>query len=696
MVKRILVTSALPYANGSIHLGHLVEYIQTDIWVRAQKMLGHEVHYVCADDTHGTPVMLKAEQENISPEQLIERVHEEHAQDFYDFGVQFDNYYTTNSSENQQLCNEIFDSLSDAGLIDEKEVEQFFDPIKQMFLPDRYVKGTCPKCATPDQYGDSCEACGATYSPTELIDPYSTVSGAKPDRKTSTHLFFKLSDERCENYLREFTQNTDRLQPEAANKMKEWLGEVGETKLSDWDISRDAPYFGFPIPGTKGTKFFYVWLDAPVGYFGSFLNYLNNQKSLDYSEHTRDFLRPGGETELIHFIGKDILYFHALFWPAMLNFSGFRTPTKIFAHGFLTVNGQKMSKSRGTFITARSFLESGLEPQWLRYYYAAKLNDSMEDIDLNLSDFMARVNSDLIGKYVNIASRSANFLTKKFDGQLSGVSVTGNEIVRHFFESSEDIADAYKSRQYGKGVREIMSLADRANSYIDTHKPWELAKSESDREKLHEVCSVALNLFKLLTVYLKPVLPALAESVEKFLDVDSLQWSDSKKCLPKSHVIKPYQHLMGRIDPKLIDKLISLNVQEPIKAKIQVSKAKVKKMKTENATIENTTDITIDTFNKIDLRVGKIIEAEHVEGADKLVRLNIDLGGEKRQVFAGIKSAYNPEDLKEKLVVVVANLKARKMRFGESQGMVLAASSEESGIFLISPESGAVPGMQVK
>jgi methionyl-tRNA synthetase len=696
MAKRILVTSALPYANGSIHLGHLVEYIQTDIWVRAQKMLGHEVHYVCADDTHGTPVMLKAEQENISPEQLIERVHEEHAQDFYDFGVQFDNYYTTNSSENQQLCNEIFDSLSDAGLINEKEVEQFFDPIKQMFLPDRYVKGTCPKCATPDQYGDSCEACGATYSPTELIDPYSTVSGAKPDRKTSTHLFFKLSDERCENYLREFTQNTDRLQPEAANKMKEWLGEVGETKLSDWDISRDAPYFGFPIPGTKGTKFFYVWLDAPVGYFGSFLNYLNNQKSLDYSEYTRDFLRPGGETELIHFIGKDILYFHALFWPAMLNFSGFRTPTKIFAHGFLTVNGQKMSKSRGTFITARSFLESGLEPQWLRYYYAAKLNDSMEDIDLNLSDFMARVNSDLIGKYVNIASRSANFLTKKFDGQLSGVSVTGNEIVRHFFESSEDIADAYKSRQYGKGVREIMSLADRANSYIDTHKPWELAKSESDREKLHEVCSVALNLFKLLTVYLKPVLPALAESVEKFLDVDSLQWSDSKKCLPKSHVIKPYQHLMGRIDPKLIDKLISLNVQEPIKAKIQVSKAKVKKMKTENATIENTTDITIDTFNKIDLRVGKIIEAEHVEGADKLVRLNIDLGGEKRQVFAGIKSAYNPEDLKEKLVVVVANLKARKMRFGESQGMVLAASSEESGIFLISPESGAVPGMQVK
>ena len=659
-------------------------------------MLGHEVHYVCADDTHGTPVMLRAEQENISPEQLIQRVHQEHTRDFCDFGVQFDNYYTTNSPENQQLCEEIFSSLSETGLIDEKEVEQFYDPIKQMFLPDRYVKGTCPKCTTPDQYGDSCESCGATYSPTDLIDPYSTVSGAKPDRKRSAHLFFKLSDERCENYLREFTQNTDRLQPEASNKMKEWLGEVGEAKLSDWDISRDAPYFGFPIPGTDGTKFFYVWLDAPVGYFGSFLNYLSNQQSLDDSKHIQDFLRPGGETELIHFIGKDILYFHALFWPAMLNFSGFRTPTKIFAHGFLTVNGQKMSKSRGTFITARSFLESGLEPEWLRYYYAAKLNDSMEDIDLNLSDFMARVNSDLIGKYVNIASRSANFLTKKFDGELSSVSVTDNEIVRHFFESSENIADAYKSRQYSKGIREIMSLADRANSYIDTHKPWELAKSESERERLHEICSIALNLFKVLTVYLKPVLPALAEEVEKFLDVNNLQWSDSKKCLPTSHVIKPYKHLMGRIDPKLIDKLISLNVQEPVKPKVQISKTKAKKMTTENAANENTTDITIDTFNKVDLRIGKIIEAEHVDGADKLVRLKIDLGSEQRQIFAGIKSAYNPEDLKGKLVVVVANLKARKMRFGESQGMVLAASGEESGIFLISPESGATPGMQVK
>ena len=423
MTRRILVTSALPYANGSIHLGHLVEYIQTDIWVSAQKMFGHEVHYVCADDTHGTPVMLRAEQENISPEQLIERVHQEHSLDFNDFGIRFDNYYTTNSPENQELCEKIFNSLTEAGLIAEKEVEQFYDPIKKMFLPDRYVKGTCPKCSASDQYGDSCEGCGTTYSPTELIDPYSTISGAKPDRKTSTHLFFKLSDTRCEEFLREFTQNAHTLQPEAANKMKEWLGEAGQSKLSDWDISRDAPYFGFPIPGTNETKFFYVWLDAPVGYFGSFINYVANRHSEDRARLTRDFLEPGGDTELIHFIGKDILYFHALFFPAVLQFSGFRTPTKIYAHGFLTVNGQKMSKSRGTFITARSFLESGLEPEWLRYYYAAKLNASMEDIDLNLTDFMARVNSDLVGKYINIASRAANFLTKNFDGYLSDASL---------------------------------------------------------------------------------------------------------------------------------------------------------------------------------------------------------------------------------------------------------------------------------
>ena len=699
MTRRILVTSALPYANGSIHLGHLVEYIQTDIWVSAQKMFGHEVHYVCADDTHGTPVMLRAEQENISPEQLIERVHQEHSLDFNDFGIRFDNYYTTNSPENQELCEKIFNSLTEAGLIAEKEVEQFYYPLKKMFLPNRYVKGTCPKCSASDQYGDSCEVCGTTYSPTELIDPYSTISGAKPDRKTSTHLFFKLSDARCEEFLREFTQNAHRLQPEAANKMKEWLGEAGQSKLSDWDISRDAPYFGFPIPGTNQTKFFYVWLDAPVGYFGSFLNYLANHHSEYKTSLTRDFLKPGGDTELIHFIGKDILYFHALFFPAVLEFSGFRTPTKIYAHGFLTVNGQKMSKSRGTFITARSFLESGLEPEWLRYYYAAKLNASMEDIDLNLTDFMARVNSDLVGKYINIASRAANFLTKNFDGHLSDVSLDEHEILQYFFSRSKNVSDAYEAREYSKAIREIMSLADRANSYIDTQKPWELAKSEPNSKKLQEVCSVAINLFKILTVHLKPALPKVATAVEEFLNIKELQWSDSEKSLPPKHQINAYSNLMGRVDPKLIDKLIALNVQEPVDARSQPAKKDKNKMtdkNTKEAETEGPNEITIDAFNNIDLRIGRILEAEHVEGSDKLVRLQIDLGTEQRQVLAGIKSAYNPEDLKQKLVVVVANLKARKMRFGESQGMVLAASGEDSGIFLISPESGAVPGMRVK
>lgn len=660
-------------------------------------MLGHEVHYVCADDTHGTPVMLRAEQEKISPEQLIERVHQEHSSDFNDFGISFDNYYTTNSPENQELCENIFNSLSEAGLIAEKEVEQFYDPIKKMFLPDRYVKGTCPKCSASDQYGDSCEVCGTTYSPTELIAPYSTISGAKPDRKTSTHLFFKLSDARCEEFLREFTQNTHRLQPEAANKMKEWLGDANQSKLSDWDISRDAPYFGFPIPGTNQTKFFYVWLDAPVGYFGSFLNYLSNHRPEEKTNLTRDFLKPGGDTELIHFIGKDILYFHALFFPAVLEFSGFRTPTKIYAHGFLTVNGQKMSKSRGTFITARSFLESGLEPEWLRYYYAAKLNASMEDIDLNLTDFMARVNSDLIGKYINIASRAANFLTKKFDGHLSDISLDGHEILQYFFSRSKTIADSYEAREYSKGIREIMSLADRANSYIDGQKPWELAKSESKLKELQSVCSVSINLFKILTVYLKPALPKVASAVEKFLNVKELQWSDSEKSLPPKHQINAYNHLMGRIDPKLIEKLIALNVQEPADVTSQSTKKnKIADNNTKEVENEGPNEITIDAFNSIDLRVGKIVKAEHVEGADKLVRLKIDLGTEQRQILAGIKSDYNPEDLQHKLVVVVANLKARKMRFGESQGMVLAASGEDSGIFLISPESGAVPGMRVK
>lgn len=694
MNRRILVTSALPYANGSIHLGHLVEYIQTDIWVRFQKMMGHETHYVCADDTHGTPVMLRAEQEGLTPELLIQRVHSEHSQDFKAFHVDFDNYYTTNSPENQRLCNEIYRALKQSDLIEEKEIEQFYDPTKEMFLPDRFIKGTCPKCSAPDQYGDSCERCGATYSPTDLIDPYSTVSGSTPDRRKSKHLFFRLSDERCEQFLRTFTQQSDRLQPEAANKMKEWLGSEGEQKLSDWDISRDAPYFGFPIPGTDEKKFFYVWLDAPVGYFGSFLNYIAQSHAHSAEDLEKDFLRSDRDTELVHFIGKDILYFHALFWPAMLQFAGFRTPTKVFAHGFLTVNGQKMSKSRGTFITAKSFIDCGLNPEWLRYYYAAKLNASMEDIDLNLEDFIARVNSDLVGKFINIASRSANFLTKHFDGKVAKIDTNEHSIIREFQNAAPAISDAYDRREFGKAVRTIMSLADQANAYIDSQKPWELAKDATRQSELHTVCSIAMNLFKVITVYLKPVLPQISYQIEDLLNVNTLDWADAGKTLPQNHQINKYKHLLGRVDPKQVEQLVVANSapQETKPSNHQESKA----MTQNEESIDNeNSEITIDTFSKVDLRVAQVIKAEHVEGADKLIRLELDLGHEKRQVFAGIKAAYDPDDLVNKLVVVVANLKPRKMRFGESQGMVLAASGDESGIFVVSPDSGAKPGMKV-
>ncbi|MBI3916708.1 MAG: methionine--tRNA ligase, partial [Betaproteobacteria bacterium] len=528
--RRILVTSALPYANGAIHLGHLVEYIQTDIWVRFQRMQGHEVHWVCADDTHGTPIMLRSDAEGITPTQLIDRVWHEHKRDFDDFLVGFDNYYTTNSQENRDFCEDIYGHLKAQGLIDARSVEQFYDPVKEMFLPDRYIKGECPKCGAKDQYGDSCEVCGATYSPTDLKNAYSTVSGAVPVRKASEHYFFRLSDPRCEHFLREFTQGADRLQPEAANKMKEWLGEPGESKLSDWDISRDAPYFGFPIPGTGGRKFFYVWLDAPVGYFGSFRHYVETRAK---DVRVDDFLRPGSDTEMVHFIGKDILYFHALFWPAMLQFAGYRTPTKIYAHGFLTVNGEKMSKSRGTFITGESYIQQGLNPEWLRYYYAAKLNSTMEDIDLNLDDFVARVNSDLVGKYVNIASRTLPFLTKHFDGKVGGSVANPTEydarlgraiagVQRSTEESKQEgilryvrgeaetaeallatiqpsgqrIKELYKEREFGKVVREIMMLADYINIYIDHKKPWEIARNLDNPEKkeeLHQVCSCAID-----------------------------------------------------------------------------------------------------------------------------------------------------------------------------------------------------------
>ena len=696
MKRRILVTSALPYANGSIHLGHLVEYIQTDIWVRFQRMQGNEVHYVCADDTHGTPIMLRADLESITPEQLVTRVYGEHTRDFRGFHVEFDNYYTTNSPENQAFCEDIYRQLDAKDLIAKRSVEQFYDPVKAMFLPDRYIKGECPNCHSKDQYGDSCEVCGKTYSPTDLIDPYSVVSGAKPERKASEHHFFKLSDKRCEEFLRGFTQTGDRLQPEAANKMKEWLGEPGDNKLADWDISRDAPYFGFPIPGTNNQKFFYVWLDAPVGYFGSFRNYFEktgrSQKEID------EFLRPDGNTEMVHFIGKDILYFHALFWPAMLQFAGYRVPTKVFAHGFLTVDGQKMSKSRGTFITAESYLSQGLNPEWLRYYYAAKLNASMEDIDLSLDDFVARVNSDLVGKYVNIASRCAVFIAKQFDGKLSQSEKTLGELNRNL-QAIRGIAflvqEAFDAREYGKAIREIMKAVDAVNVYVDDMQPWALAKDPSKRELLHEVCTRALFSFKTLTILLTPILPRTSRRVamELFgLDREFL-WSDLEE-IPES--ILSYKHLLTRVDPKQVVALVEANketLQPTGGAPSQPAQNQEKKM--EAATTQPST-ITIDDFNKVDLRVARIVSAEYVEGAEKLLKLQLDIGTETRQVFAGIKSAYDPSKLVGRLTVMVANLQPRKMRFGESQGMVLAASGDGPGIFLLSPDDGAQPGMKVK
>jgi len=699
MSRRILVTSALPYANGSIHLGHLVEYIQTDIWVRFQKMQGNEVHYVCADDTHGTPIMLRADKDGITPEQLIARVYGEHTRDFAGFHVAFDNYYTTNSPENQAFCEDIYRQLDKKGLIDKRSVEQFYDPLKRMFLPDRYIKGECPNCHSKDQYGDSCEVCGTTYSPTDLIDPYSAVSGARPERKSSEHHFFRLSDARCEDFLRTFTQTGGQLQPEAANKMKEWLGAPGENKLADWDISRDAPYFGFPIPGTNSQKFFYVWLDAPVGYFGSFANFVARQKAAGRTIDKDAFLRPGGNTEMVHFIGKDILYFHALFWPAMLEFAGYRTPTRVFAHGFLTVDGQKMSKSRGTFVTAQSYLEQGLNPEWLRYYYAAKLNGTMEDIDLSLEDFVARVNSDLIGKYINIVSRCAAILSKQFGGELAqeifAAASTNRPYTIIACGSEEEIKSAYEDREYGKAIREIMRVCDMINKRIDQDKPWELAKDPGKRAYLHDVISDCINAFKVVTYYLAPVLPKTAESAARFLGLPlPLEWQNLS-AVPRK--IGPYQHLMTRIDPKQIAALVEANKESLQPAPQNHSPqrhAQHQEKAVESASAPGV--INIDDFNKVELRVARIVSAEHVDGADKLLKLQLDIGGETRQVFAGIKSAYDPATLVGRLTVMVANLQSRKMRFGESQGMLLAASGDGPGIFLLSPDDGALPGMRVK
>ena len=702
MTRKILVTSALPYANGSIHLGHLVEYIQTDIWVRFQKMLGHECHYVCADDTHGTPIMLRAEKEGITAEALIARVHGEHKADFDEFLVEFDNYYSTNSEENRELASSIYKTLKAAGKIATRTIEQYYDPVKQMFLPDRFIKGECPKCHAKDQYGDSCEVCGATYSPTELIKPYSAVSGAVPERRETEHYFFKLSE--CEDFLREWTRSGT-LQEEAANKMGEWFS----SGLSDWDISRDAPYFGFEIPGAPG-KYFYVWLDAPIGYMASFKNLCDKAPSPGGDEGVKlnfdEYWRKDSTTELYHFIGKDILYFHALFWPATLEYSGYRTPTQIFAHGFLTVNGEKMSKSRGTFITARSYLEHVQNPEYLRYYYAAKLNGSMEDVDLNLEDFVARVNSDLVGKYVNIASRCAGFISKRFDGKIAPIQ-TEDGVIREMLKEAGELAIHFEQRDYSRALRGIMALADKANAFVAEAAPWELAKQPEQQDKLHRVCSEALEMFRILTVYLKPVLPKLAGDAEAFLNLGPLSWQDAGNCLTDGHVIRPYQHLMIRLDPKRIEAMVEANKEslQAVAPSPQPSSARGEESKgvaageiaasTEEGRGESF--ISIDDFAKVDLRIARIVAANHVEGAEKLLQLTLDIGEEKpRNVFAGIKSAYDPATLVGRLTVMVANLAPRKMKFGLSEGMVLAASDERGGPFILSPDAGAQPGMRVK
>ena len=686
--RKLLVTSALPYANGNIHLGHMVEHIQTDVWVRFQKMRGHECYYVCADDTHGTPVMLAAQKKGISPEDMIAQVREDHLADFTGFGIGYDNYYTTHSDENRELSSEIYKALKANGKIVSRTIEQLFDPEKQMFLPDRFVKGECPSCHAQDQYGDNCEVCGATYSPTELIKPFSAISGATPVLKESEHYFFRLGE--CEDYLKQWTAGSTtladgrvqaHLQPEALNKMNEWI----EGGLQDWDISRDAPYFGFEIPDAPG-KYFYVWLDAPIGYMASFKN-LAARLNIDFNE----YFKADSQTELYHFIGKDILYFHALFWPATLQFAGLRAPTAVFAHGFLTVDGQKMSKSRGTFITAKSYLDEGLNPEWMRYYIAAKLNNRIEDIDLNLNDFIARVNSDLVGKYINIASRAAGFVHKRFDGQLSDVA--SSELIQQLQAASEGLAQSYEEREYAKALREVMALTDVVNEYVDANKPWELAKQEGQDARLQQVCSELINAFRILTVYLSPVLPKLSAAVAEFLNTPALVWADASNTLPAGHAINKYTHLMQRIEPEQIDKLIANNKQAVADAKAAEEKA------AKAADFEPVAETcSFDDFMKVDLRVAKVLHCEKVEGSSKLLKFSLDLGFEERTIFSGIAASYpEPEKLIGRMVVVVANFAPRKMaKFGMSEGMITsAANKDHSQLFLLDVDTGATPGMKI-
>ena len=684
MTRKILVTSALPYANGSIHLGHMVEHIQTDVWVRFQKLRGHECYYCCADDTHGTPVMLAAQKQGIAPEDMIAKVREEHLADFTGFFIGYDNYYSTHSPENKQFSQDIYRALKANGKIESRVIEQLFDPEKQMFLPDRFVKGECPKCHAQDQYGDNCEVCGTTYSPTELINPYSAVSGAKPELRESEHFFFKLGE--CADFLKAWTSGNNphdgkpHLQAEALNKMKEWLGEGEETTLSDWDISRDAPYFGFEIPDAPG-KYFYVWLDAPVGYMASFKN-LCDRIGIDFNE----YFKADSQTEMYHFIGKDILYFHALFWPAMLHFSGHRAPTGVYAHGFLTVDGQKMSKSRGTFITAKSYLEQGLNPEWMRYYIVAKLNSKIEDIDLNLQDFISRVNSDLVGKYVNIAARASGFIAKRFEGRLKDVA--DSALLAKLTAQSEAIAECYESREYAKALRDIMALADIVNEYVDANKPWELAKQEDQDARLHEVCSELINAFTMLTAYLAPVLPKVAENAAKFLNLEAITWANTRETLGE-HAINKYEHLMQRVEQKQVDDLIEANKQSIAAAAAPAAEESKYEKVAEQA--------SFDDFMKIDMRVAKVLNCEAVEGSTKLLKFDLDFGFEKRIIFSGIAASYpNPAELNGRMVIAVANFAPRKMaKFGVSEGMILSAATAEGKLKLLDVDAGAQPGDKV-
>jgi methionyl-tRNA synthetase len=710
MSRRLFVTTALPYANGSFHIGHIMEYIQADIWVRFQRMQGREVHFVCADDAHGAPIMLKAESEGITPRELVERIAAERPKYLDGFHVSFDHWHSTDSPENVELSQDIYRKLRAAGLIATRTIEQFYDPVKGMFLPDRYIKGECPKCGAKDQFGDSCEVCGAVYAPTDLKNPYSTITGATPVMRESEHFFFSLSDPRCLAFLRGWALE-GRLQPEVANKAREWLeGEVDAAGahvggLADWDISRDEPYFGIPIPDAPG-KYFYVWLDAPVGYLASLKAHCA-KRGLDFAA----FIAPDADVEQVHFIGKDIIYFHTLFWPAMLKFAGYKVPDRVNVHGFITVSGEKMSKSRGTGISPLRYLDLGMNPEWLRYYLAAKLNARVEDVDFNPDDFVARVNADLVGKLVNIASRCAGFLAKRFDGRLAGLDHGAHEGFAKPWCGPEAVASLYEQREFAKAMREIMQFADAVNQYVDAEKPWELVRDPSRAADLHRCCSTALRAFRDLVLLLAPVLPDLTRRVAAFMNLTATDWSALATPLPEGHRINAYQHLMTRVDPKQLDALFEAPAAAApaaataagaapgtaADAPAAAAAAKGKKAAPPAALPEGT--ISIDDFAKVDLRIARIVSAEQVEGSDKLLKLVLDIGEERnRTVFSGIRAHYRPEQLTGRLTVMVANLAPRKMKFGLSEGMVLAASfpDDGAGVYLLDPQDGAQPGMKVR